>query len=84
MPHLLTSVLTLLLPNTHHFPAHTHTAFAGHTLLSNWAPWNQGKYDGLLAKQLAAAGVSQADAKKAADVAVPIAVKLVKDRCVCV
>lgn len=53
-------------------------AFAGHTILANAFPWNQGKYDDLIGKQLQ--GVSDADKKKAAAVAVPIATKLFKDR----
>jgi len=53
-------------------------AYAGHTIVSNFFPWNQGKYDGIIEKQLA--GVSDADKQKAAAVAVPIAVKLLKER----
>lgn len=53
-------------------------AFAGHSIVSNLAPWNQGKYDTIIAKQLQ--GVSAADVKKASDIAVPIAVKLFRER----
>ena len=54
-------------------------AFAGHTIVSNLYPWNQGKYDTLLAKQLS--DVSAADRRKAEGIAVPIAVKLLRERC---
>jgi hypothetical protein len=53
-------------------------AFAGHAIVSNAFPWTQGKYDELIGKQLQ--GVSEADKNKAAGVAVPIAVKLFKER----
>lgn len=53
-------------------------AFAGHTIVSNLFPWNQGKFDVLIAKQLK--GVSDAELTKAEAVAVPIALKLLKER----
>jgi hypothetical protein len=53
-------------------------AFAGHTIVSNLFPWNQGKFDGLITKQLQ--GVSDADTNKAESIAVPIAVKLLRER----
>ena len=55
-------------------------AFAAHTILSGAFPWFQGKYDMMIAKQLST--VSAEDKKKAADIAVPIAVKLLKERSV--
>lgn len=54
------------------------TAYAGHAIVSNLFPWNQGKYDGLIAKQLK--GVSDADLTKAEEIAVPIAVKILRER----
>lgn len=64
---------------THTLCMCTCAAFAGHTVLSNLFPWIQHKYDNLIAAQLS--GVSEADRKAAQGVAVPIAVKLLKDRC---
>lgn len=46
--------------------------------MSNLFPWNQGKFDGLIAKQLQ--GLSDADLNKAESIAVPIAVKLLEER----
>jgi hypothetical protein len=43
-------------------------------------PWLQGRYDNMLAMQLRMANVSDADRKKAEAVAVPIAVKLLRER----
>jgi hypothetical protein len=41
-------------------------------------PWMQGKFDMMIGKQLMA--VSGPDKKKAAEIAVPIAAKLLRDR----
>lgn len=53
-------------------------AFAGHTVLAGAFPWFQGKYDMMIGKQLSA--VSAADKKRAAEIAVPIAAKMLKER----
>lgn len=53
-------------------------AFAGHTVLAGAFPWFQGKYDMMIGRQLAA--VSASDKKKAAEIAVPIAAKILKER----
>lgn len=53
-------------------------AFAAHTVLSGSFPWMQGKFDMMLGKQLMS--VSNEDKKKAAEIAVPIATRILKER----
>jgi hypothetical protein len=54
-------------------------AYAGHAINSALFPWNQpARYDSLIATQLK--NVSAADRKAAADVALPVADKLLKER----
>lgn len=57
---------------------HCRAAFAGHAVVAGAFPWGQGRYDMMLGRQLSA--VSMEDRKKAAAVAVPIAVKLLRER----
>jgi hypothetical protein len=54
-------------------------AYAGHAIVSGAFPWSQGSFDALINKQLAS--VSAANREKAKAVAVPIAARLLKERC---
>lgn len=53
-------------------------AAAGHAIVSGSFPWTQGSQDVLLAKQLSK--FTEAERKKALEVAAPIASKLLKER----
>lgn len=53
-------------------------AFAAHAILSGSFPWMQGKFDMMLGKQLMS--VSSEEKKKAAEIAVPIATRILKER----